>query len=166
MDCQGGWSTVSLSLPWLNHDNSFWGSSSHSEGSSLLICHQGFPRMTPRITSAQGAIPHPRGGTEHSSLYIIWGLGHDDTYHWSPKNHKNSPPPPPPLLDLQRRNRPLHRLTALTRPHPSLQWDCKHHLTGLLSPHWPTGHQVVFWLCQFKPLFLYYCLYWNFPIKL
>lgn len=60
----------------------------------------GLPRIPQNgSTSAHWDILHPRGGTEHSCLFIIWALGQDDTYHWIFRAQELSTTTGPPEKD-------------------------------------------------------------------
>lgn len=113
------------------------------KGPSLLMDRQGLPRTAHRSKPPHCEIPHPGGGTKHSCLYIIWGLGHQNPTIGYSEDKKSWQPP----LDLQRRTRPFYRIkSVLQTDHvPSLQQDCSHTSIRLLPPHWPTDWQVIFW---------------------
>lgn len=87
---------------------------------SRLMGHQGLPRTTDGITSFHCEMPCCGGGTKQSYLYIMWGLRHHWYHHWIPRWQELLITTILESLDLQRRTRPFYRITASTRPYPSL----------------------------------------------
>lgn len=97
-------------------------------GLSLLMGHQGLTDLLIKLHPSLGGW---MGATRQSCLDIIQGLGHHNTTIEYPEDKSSLPPP----LDPWGRTRPFHRIATSTRPHPSLQRDCNHHL--LDSYHHP-----------------------------